>query len=404
MRIGIVKEGKVPIDKRVPFTPEQCAQLMKNWPGTKVVIQTSDIRAIPDDAYRDAGIDVVEDLSDCDIIMGVKEVPKDQLIPGKTYLFFSHTYKFQPYNRDLLRTILEKKISLIDYELLTNSRGKRVIGFGRYAGIVGCYSGFMGWGKMHNSFELKPAYLCHDRREVNRELKKVVLPNDFRLVLTGKGRVGKGAKEVIAHIPQLKHVEPEAFLSEQFDHPVYTHIDVADYNARKDGKPFKRPDFFANPALYASTFFQYAQKSDMYVACHYWDSEAPFIFTREDAALPDFKIKMVADISCDIDGPVASTLRPSTVEDPLYGYHPGQQKEVPFGTPGSIGVMAVDNLPCELPKDASEDFGEALLEEVIPALLGEDPDNRIDRARETTLDGQLMPDYKYLADWVYAES
>ncbi|HKL03021.1 MAG TPA: NAD(P)-dependent oxidoreductase, partial [Cryomorphaceae bacterium] len=320
-KLGIIREGKTPPDKRVPLTPEQCKQLAQKYPELDIVVQPSNIRAFSDQRYKDAGLQMNEDLSDRDILMGVKEVPEEMLIPEKTYMFFSHTYKKQPYNRSLLQTILDKKIQLIDYEVLTDAKGRRLIGFGRYAGVVGCYNGFLATGKKLGLYNLKPAHLCEDRKEVEAELKKVKLPDGFKVVLTGKGRVSGGAIEILRFI-DIDEVSPEAYLTHQGYRPVFTVLGVEDYNVKSDGSDFSKKEFYEHPERFDSNFMRFAKVSDLYVSCHYWDSNAPYIFSREDARSEDFKIRVVADISCDIDGPVASTLRPSTIADPLYGYDP----------------------------------------------------------------------------------
>lgn len=399
-KIGIIREGKTPPDKRVPLSPKQCKEIIRRFPGTEIFVQPAAIRAFPDSSYAAEGIPLRDDLSHCDILMGVKEVPIDMLIPKKTYLFFSHTYKKQPYNRDLLRALLSKKISLIDYELLS-AEGKRLIGFGRYAGIVGCYNGLLALGRKYGFFDLKPAHLCEDRKEVEQELKKVHFPDGFKLVLTGKGRVAGGALEILDTVG-MPSVSPEAFVNEKISEPVFAQLGVQDYNRKKDGSDFNTREFYAHPERFESAFMPFAKMADMYVACHYWDEKAPYIFTREDAKSEDFNIKIIADISCDIDGPVASTLRPSTIADPLYGYHAPTESEREFSDPESIGVMAVDNLPCELPKDASEDFGRELIENVLPELLSGSRSEVIENARETDLEGNLTEKYSYLRDYVEA--
>lgn len=398
-QLGIVREGKVPHDKRVPLTPSQCKEVMTKFPNVEIFVESSEVRAFPDSAYADLGLPVVKDVSHCDILIGVKEVNIDDLIPNKKYLFFSHTYKEQPYNRALLQAILDRNIQLIDYEILTDINDRRIIGFGRYAGIVGCYNGFLAFGKKNNLFELKPAHQCFDRIEMEKELEKVNLPKNTKIVATGFGRVGNGAREIFSKIG-LKEVTPEDFLANSFDEPVFTHLKVNDYFAREDGAAFDKAAFFDNGAGHISTFKRYLTVADMYVACHYWDSSSPFVFTREDLKDPSIKTTVVSDISCDIDGPVASTIRPSTIADPLYGYDPISEKEVDFMQEGAIGVQAVDNLPCELPKDASEDFGNELIDKVFPALFGEDPDRIIERGSETDLNGNLMPNYAYLVDYL----
>jgi len=399
MKLGVIREGKVPPDKRVPLTPSQCVEVEKRFPNVEVFVQTSQVRKISDDDYRKAGLKVVDDVSHCDILIGVKEVNKPDLIPNKKYLFFSHTYKEQPYNRELLQTILDKKIQLIDYEVLTKPNGSRLIGFGRYAGIVGTYNGFLTYGKKHKLYDLKPANQCEDRVEFEEELKNVKLPNDFKVVLTGFGRVGHGAREVVTLLG-IKEVSPEDFLEQEFNEPVYTQLKVQHYFSREDGQSFNKSEFYESGEGHVSTFNRYLNVADMYIACHYWDASSPFIFTREDLKSSDVKTTVVADISCDIDGPVASTLRPSTIADPIYGYNPLTEKEDDYSKDGIIAVMAVDNLPCELPKDASEDFGNELLDKIFPSLFGEDKDGIIARGSETDLKGNLTSYFSYLEDYL----
>jgi hypothetical protein len=393
--IGIVREGKVPPDKRVALTPEQCVKLQTIYPHVKVVVQPSPIRAFLDHEYSDLGIEMNEDLSNCDILIGVKEVNIEDLIPNKKYMFFSHTFKKQPYNRELLRALLDKKIQLIDYEVLKDKKGKRIIGFGRYAGIVGCYNGFLTYGLKHNLYTLKAANLCENRKEVEEELKKVVLPKNAKIVLTGFGRVGHGAREIMELLP-IKEVTPEEFLSEDFDEPVFAHLEVEDYYASKDGNPFEKSVFYKKPDSFTSTFNRYLSKTDMYIPCHYWSAQADFIFTREDLKAENLRMSVVADISCDIDGPVACTIRPSKISDPIYGYDPMSEKETEFKSEKAIAVMAVDNLPCELPLDASDNFGSELIREVFPALLKDDKDAVIERGSQTTLTGELSSYFSYL--------
>ncbi len=399
--IGLIREGKVPPDHRVPLTPKQCKKVMTLYPDVEVVAQTSPIRAYKDEEYKAQGVMVVDSLENCDIILGVKEVKIDDLIPNKTYLFFSHTIKKQPYNRELLREILKKKIELIDYEVIKDRHNKRLIGFGRYAGIVGCYNGFLAFGKKHGLYDLKPAHLCVDRKELELELQKVILPSNTKIALTGFGRVGHGAREIIDLLP-IKEVGPEEYLSKSFDQPVFTHLEAEDYFGRKDGKEFDKGEFYSNPELYKSIFNRFLPETDMYIPCHYWNSKSPYIITRDDLK-KEIRLSVVADISCDIDGPIACTIRPSKISDPIYGYDPITESETNFMKQGAIAVMAVDNLPCELPLDASEDFGNEMLKHVIPYLIKDDPDKIIERATETNKEGQLTNYYNYLHPFVNGE-
>lgn len=399
IKLGIIREGKVPPDKRVPLTPKHCTQILSKYPNVKIFVQPSPVRAIKDIEYKNVGIELKEDLSDCDILIGVKEVNKPDLIPNKKYIFFSHTFKEQPYNRALLQEVLDKHIQLIDYEVMTNTQGTRIIGFGRYAGIVGCYNGFLTYGKKHNLYHLKPANQCEDRIEMESELAKVKLPNDAKIVLTGWGRVGNGAREIIQKLG-LKEVSAHDFLTKSFDQPVFSQLKVNEYNEKIDGSDFDKSAFYEDASDYKSKFMDYLKVANMYIACHYWDASAPFIFTREDLKNPEIKTTVVADISCDIDGPVACTLRPSTIADPIYGYNVSTESEDDFMKDGVMAVMAVDNLPCELPKDASQDFGDELIKNIFDSLFIDDKDKIIERASETDLNGKLMPNYAYLESYL----
>lgn len=399
MKIGVVREGKTPPDQRVPLTPAQCAELKRSYPEVELVVESSEVRRITDDEYRAEGIDVVQDLAGCDVLLGVKEVPLNELIPDTIYLFFSHTYKLQPYNAKLLRTIVDKRIRLIDYELIKRANGRRVIGFGRWAGIVGAYNGLRAWGMRHGTFALPRAIDCADMKDMVSHAKAIDLPSHMKIVLTGGGRVGMGAHELLTSLG-LREVHADAFLKEGFNEAVFTRLDVEQYNVRKDGKPFDMEGFMADATGYKSTFMPYAEVADMYIAGHYWAEGSPFLFTREDMKAASWNVKVVADVSCDIDGPVACTLRPSTIADPLYGYNPSTESECAMDDPAGVTVMAVDNLPCELPRDASHGFGKEMMAHVIPLLVGGDRDNMLTNATETTLEGTLAPKFAYLQDYI----
>lgn len=399
IKLGILREGKVPPDKRVPLTPLQCKKVEAIYPHVKVIVQPSPVRSFKDQEYLDAGITMNEDLSGCDIIIGVKEVNIEDLIPNKKFMFFSHTFKKQPYNRNLLKAILEKNIQLIDYEILKNTQNKRVIGFGRYAGIVGAYNGFLTFGRKHGYYDLKRANECANRVEVEEELKKVELPADTKIVLTGYGRVGHGAREILDLLP-ITEVSPEEFLNQKFDSPVYTQLELEDYYDAKNGGEFDKKEFYSTPENYKSSFAKYVSVANMYIPCHYWSNKADVIITNDDLKNESCRLSVIADISCDIAGPIASTIRPSTIASPVYGYDPVTQAETDFMNENAIAVMAVDNLPCELPLDASEDFGNELIKEVFDSLFIEDATQMIERGSETDLNGKLMPNYTYLEEYI----
>ncbi len=398
MKFGIIKERKNPPDRRVVFSPEKLREMTQQFPQASILVESSDIRIFPDSAYVAQGFMVTDDVSDCDVLLGVKEVPIAALIPNKEYFFFSHTIKKQPYNRGLLQAILEKNITLYDHEVITNARQMRLIGFGRYAGIVGAYNGFRAFGLKEHTFQLPKAESLPDQQALIAELNRISLPA-IKILLTGNGKVARGAKEMLDAM-QLRKVTVDEYLHQDFNEPVYCVIDVLDYNKRLDGStPKNVRDFYHHPELYTSDFMRFARVTDFFIAGHFFGDGSPYLFTREDAKLPDFKIRYVADISCDIDGPVASTIRPSTIADPIYGYHPQTESEVPYTNEEAIVVMAVDNLPCELPKDASEGFGELFLSHVIPAFFNNDADGILERARMTQ-GGKLTPRYQYLQEYV----
>ena len=397
MKFGIIRERKNPPDRRVVLSPEECQNVLSKFPKAEILVESSPIRVFSDKEYAEKGLPVVEHMETCEVLLGVKEVPTEVLIPNKKYFFFSHTIKKQPYNRELLRAILDKNIELYDHEVITNAKGARLVAFGRYAGIVGAYNGFRAYGLKYNLYKMPKAESLLDQQALIAELKKMQLPN-IKILLTGKGRVGNGAKEMLDAMG-LEQVGVAEYLKEDFNNPVYCQIDASEYNKRKDGVRGNKADFFQNPEAYKSDFFRFAKVTDFYIAGHFYGDGAPYLYTREDAKQPDFNIKVVADISCDIDGPVATTIRPSTIADPIYGYDPVSEKEVDFKAENAIAVMAVDNLPCELPRDASIGFGEAFFKHVIPSFFNNDKDGVLDRARMTQ-NGKLTTRYAYLQDYV----
>ncbi len=397
MKLALTKERKSPPDQRVVLTPEISLEAIKLYPELEIVVECSNIRTINDTAYKEAGFKVTDDVSDCDLILGVKEVPIDALIPNKKYFFFSHTIKKQPYNRKLLRAILEKNIEFYDHEVITAQNNLRLIGFGYYAGVVGAYNGIRTYGLKYDLFNLPKLGELADKIALINELHKIELP-PVKIVLTGTGRVGHGAKEILDAM-YIKQVSVERFLNEKFDKPVYVQLDVLDYNKRKDGAIKDMYDFFDHPEEYTSDFERFTSVADMFIAGHYHNDAAPDFYTIDDTKKPEFSIRVVADISCDIGRPISSTLKASTIADPIYGYDRFEGTEIDYKDSNAIAVMAVDNLPAELPKDASDGFGEMFLEHVIPAFFDGDKNGILQRARMTQ-NGKLTERYKYLQDYV----
>lgn len=396
LKIGIVREGRIPVDRRVPLLPLQCIQVQQAY-DVEIVVQPSDIRCITNKEYSALGIALSEDLSACDILLGIKEVPPHLLIPQKTFLFFSHTIKKQPHNRKLLQSALEKKITLIDYECLTDSSGGRIIAFGRFAGLVGAYNGLLMYGKKKKLYELKRAYRCFDLEEVKNQLDGIAVP-DIKIAVTGSGRVAKGAIEILNYL-KIPQISPEEYVHSPKGSACYTHLSSMAYHQRKDGKGSSQ-DFYAHPEQYVSTFSKYIAHTDLLIAAAYWHPQAPTLFTREQMQSEAFKIQVIADITCDIGGSIPSTIKPTTIYDPAYDYNPVKgEVEAPFSDARNITVMAIDNLPGELSRDASEDFGRQLIDHVLPHLLGQEYDEIIARATIAS-QGKLQSNFIYLEDYI----
>ena len=397
VKIGLIREGKNPPDKRVPFTPLQAEEIEQRFTEVKLICQESPIRCFQDDEYKALDITVVSDVSDCDILMGIKEVPISNLIANKTYLFFSHTLKKQPYNKKLLQAVLKKNIRLIDYEALKDAQGNRLVAFGRFAGIVGAYNGLWTYGKRYNAFSLRRAHECFDINDLKLELRNVKLPF-VKIALTGAGRVARGAMETL-DTAGIRKVNPHDFLTVQFQEPVYTQLSSADYHTRKEGGHFNREEYHIHPERYQSHFQPFTTVTDILLAGAFWNPQAPVLFTRKDMLNPDFKIKIIADITCDIDGSIPSTKRASTIPDPLYDYDPLNDQVIPaYSDDRLVTVMAIDNLPCELPRSASEEFGRDLVDKILKPLLTGDTEGII--ARGTIAErGKLTPSFSYLQDY-----
>lgn len=398
MVIGLIRERKNPPDKRVPFTPLQVEEIEQRFPHVKVKVEESPIRCFKDNEYSDYEIPVISDMSECDILMGIKEVPLEDLIPDKTYLIFSHTIKKQPYNRKLLQEVIKKNIRLIDYEALKDPMGNRLVAFGRYAGMVGAYNGLLTYGKRFNIFSLRRAFECFDVNDLKLELRKVNLP-PIKIVLTGTGRVAKGAMETL-DTAGVRKVGPYDFLSKTFEGPVYVQLGSADYHSRKEGGHFNREEFHTNPEKYWSRFAEFTKVTDLLMAGAFWNPKAPVLFTKEDMMSKEFRIKVIADITCDIEGSVPSTKRATSIADPIYDYDPATDSvQPPLKDPRFVTVMAIDNLPCELPRSASEEFGRDLIDRILKPLLTEDTTHIIDRGT-IAANGRLTTHFEYLSDYV----
>ena len=399
LRVGILRETKNPPDRRVPLTPPQIVALEELYPNVEFFVQPSDYRCYSNEEYEYLDIPLKEDLRDCDILMGVKEVDKRTFLAGKTYLFFAHVAKKQSHNLDMFKSMAENKLSFIDFEYLTTDKGQRVVAFGRHAGIVGAYNGLRARDIKTNKFKLKPAYQCHDLDEMWAGLKLIELKPGLKILVTGDGRVSHGAMETLG-VANVVQVSSEDYLKRDFDVPVFCQIGPEYYTRHKNGLDFDFSHFTKFPQEYESTFMPYAKMTDILITGHFWDPRSPIFFSKDDMKKPDFRISIIADISCDVNGPIPSTTRATTISDPFYSFNPFLEAEEPaFSKQTNITVMSIDNLPGELPRDASHEFGKMLMSNVLHDLMSEIASPMIERA--TILrDGKLTDRYGYLNDYL----
>jgi saccharopine dehydrogenase (NAD+, L-lysine forming) len=400
LTIGLIREGKQPADNRVALTPAQCKWILKNSGDIKIVAQSSASRCFSDREYLSAGVSIQEDMRDCDVLFGIKEVPADMLIPGKTYLFFSHTKKKQPHNRQLFKTIIDKKITLIDYECLEHEDGQRIIGFGFFAGIVGAHNGMMAYGNRTGLYKLDRVYKQRSFRELIHTYFGLRLPN-AKIAIAGSGRVAHGILEIM-NLLGIHEVEPEDYLVRRFSYPVYTQLKGADlYRHRTSGK-YNREDFHTHPQDYDCCFLPYAEQTDILMNGIYWDNTYPRLFEKENVSADSFIIQTIADITDDVNGSVPLNLGDQTTENPIYGVDRKTfEKTTPY-LPRSVDIMAVGNLPNELPRDASRYFGEQLIKFVLEDLV-KGGSMIIERAT-IVKQGKLTGGFNYLQEYAEGNS
>jgi saccharopine dehydrogenase (NAD+, L-lysine forming) len=397
IRLGLIREEKVPTDNRVALTPAQCKWIVKNSNDISISVQSSPGRCFSDKEYISAGIDVKDDMSDCDILLGIKEVPHDKLIAGKTYLFFSHTKKLQPWNKKMLQTIVKNNITLIDYECLEHEDGTRIIGFGFFAGIVGAHNGIMAYGKRTGLYDLDRVYKVKSFRELIHTYFGLKLPN-IKIAVTGSGRVAHGVLEIM-NLLGLHEVETDEFLSRQFNYPVYVQLKGSALYAHKENGSYSRDHFHEHPDQYRSLFLPYAHQSDILMNGVYWDQTIPRLFEKQHISDPAFRIRTIADITDDANGSVPINIGDQTILDPVYGVdRQSLEKTAPY-LPGSIDIMAVGNLPNELPRDASRYFGEQLIKFILPELLGMGEGRHIIDRATIIKNGELTGPFSYMKDY-----
>lgn len=394
-RIGLIKEGKSPADNRVALAPDQCKWINKNMNGVEVVVQSSPDRCFSDREYSISGIKVVNDVADCDILLGIKEVPVDLLIPGKKYLFFSHTKKMQPHNKKLMQAIMAKKITLIDYECLEHEDGQRIIGFGFFAGVVGAHNGMWTYGMRTGAYELERVYKQKSFKDLIHTYFGLKIPA-VKIAVTGSGRVAHGILEIM-NLMGIHEVEPDEYLERDFAYPVYTQLKGPSLYEHAVDKTYNRLHFHEHPSEYQSKFLPYANVTDILMNGIYWEKSIPRLFEKDDVKDANFRIRVIADITDDENGSVPINMGDQSIQDPVYGVDKySLEKTAPF-LPKSIDVMAVGNLPNELPRDASRYFGEQLIKYVLEDIV-QNGSPIIERATMVK-DGNLTPAFTYLQDY-----
>lgn len=395
LKIGLLREEQIPGDNRVVFTPSQCKWIQNIFAGIKIIVQHSDHRCYSDREYIMEGIEVSENIFDCDILMGIKEVPIEMLIPGKTYFIFSHTKKLQPKNKKLLRAIIKNKITLVDYECLEHDDGTRILGFGFFAGIAGAHNGMLAYGKRTGTFHLETVNSQKDFRHLIHTYFGLKLPN-IKIAVTGSGRVAHGVLEIM-NLMGINETEPDLFLDKKFSYPVYVHLKGADlYENKKTGK-YHRQDFHANPGKYKNLFRRYISVTDILMNGVYWEKDIPRLFELKDMRDKKFTIKTIADISDDRNGSVPCNIRDSTIESPVYGVDKKTFTITEPYLPGSVDVMAVGNLPNELPRDASRYFGTQIIKYILKDIIS--GGSEILAKATIVKKGKLTKGYGYMKDY-----
>lgn len=398
IRIGLIREGKTPPDTRVALTPKQCKELLTEYRNLEIYIQPSKHRSISSSEYIKYGVRVREEINNCDVLMGIKEVPTSLLSNGKTYMFFSHTIKQQAYNKELLKQVLAKKIELIDYECFLDEGGKRMVGFGEWAGFVGAHNALWAYGKRKGLYDLPRARDCRNYREVYDSYEEVTFPK-MKIIVTGTGNAGQGVTDVMDEAG-IEKVSVEEFITKDFDKPVFVHLGSSELYKKKDGGEFNKEEFYEKPELYQSNFERFIPHADMMVHSTYWNPKSEKLFTRERMLEDDFKMEVISDITCDIHGSIPATIQSTSIDKPVWGYDPKNDIIVEAFKQEYVDVLAVDNLPCELARDASTSFGNMLMNGIMEDLLKNKEYSPLIEQARIAIDGELTEKYKYLEEFV----
>lgn len=418
--IGIRREDKHIWEKRIALSPEDCAKLIKR--GVNIILQPSSIRCFSDKEYIRVGAQIKEDLQECDFLLGVKEMPKEFIQPNRAHLFFSHTIKGQPYNMPLLKEILDKNATLLDYERIVDENNRRLIAFGRFAGLAGVIDTLSLLGKRWQSkkivnplvnilFSMQYKAFGEARQavlQIENSLKSLDRP--LKIALIGNGNVSHGVQEILRLLPLAK-VSPEELKKEDCPNLAYAIFEEKDFVVPKNPEqPFELQDYYNNPQKYSACFEQYLPYLDVVINTIYWDARYPRLVTNEAlqslfSKNPSPRLEVIGDISCDIEGAMQCTVKCTTPGSPSFVFDP-MTKAITDGWEGKgVAVLAVDTLPCEFPLDASIYFSEKLIPlllEIIQAdLSGTLEESKLPSCIIPSVivwKGKLTPQYQYLQE------
>jgi len=431
-KVGIRYEDKYVMERRVPLTPDHIRELIKE--GIEFEVVKSAKRIFKDAEFTDAGATLVEEVSDAQVVLGVKEMPIGYFKEGKAYIFFSHTIKGQPYNMPLLRDMMSSKITLVDYEKIADEKGRRLIFFGRFAGLAGMINSFWSLGQrlkvkgIETSFtKLKQTHNYNSLDEVKEVVSEI--GNDINkngvhtdihplvVGITGYGNVSKGAQEILNLLP-VEYIKPEELstLEERNDlsnKKVYAVVFEEKHISKPidSKKEFVLDEYYNHPELFENQFEQYVPHLTILMNCMYWDDKYPRIITKDFLeklySNGEPKLKVIGDVTCDPDGSIECTHKGTEIEDPVFVYDPFSRKPTMGFDGDGLLIMAVDILPSELPRESSQTFSDALLG-FMPEICAADYNADFavlklpaEIKRATILHkGELTPDYKYLEDFV----
>ena len=424
MKLGIRREDKNKWERRVPLIPEDVKTLREKH-GINTIIQPSNIRVFPDEDYRNAGALVQEDLSSCKVVFAVKEIPKTFFEPNKTYVFFSHTIKGQSYNMPMLKQMMDLRCTLIDYERIVDDNNRRLIFFGRFAGIAGMVDTLWAFGQHLKEYhgvetpfvKVKQAYQYGTVEEVKKhlqtigeEIKKNPLPDIITpciIGFAGYGNVSRGAQEILDILP-IKEVKPEelpSIYNSLSNNCIYKVVFKEEHMVKpiSSDQEFNLQDYYNHPEKYHSIFNKYIPYLTILMNCIYWDPRYPRLVTKKDLKEIEHNLQVIGDISVDIEGAIEATVKATTPDNPVFTYNPDTNTFKDGYNEDGVVIMAIDNLPCELPADSSREFSKALLP-FVPPIVKADYTMDFDKlelpseVKKAVIlhKGELTPDYKYI--------